>query len=111
MNFNSKWNVHGYGNKRELRKSDWTGVGLTAEVIGEGKRRVVWNPYKGGFKSSILVKRNQRKGSRVHNDFVLYKGSWRSSKWVNQRMQVGGPSSGSWDPLQPVVGSVFKWAP
>ena len=98
LKFNSNWNIHGYGKKRDFRKFDWTGVGLTIEVNGEGKRRVVWNSYKGGLRSSIWVKRNQRehvvgpsRGSWVHTNPVVYKGGLRSSKWVNQREHVGVP--------------------
>ena len=37
LNFKSNWNEHGYGKKRDLRKSDWTAVGLTVVVNEEGK--------------------------------------------------------------------------
>ena len=42
--------------KSELENSDWVGKSLIIEVIGEGKRRVVWN--KGGLKSSLWVLRD-----------------------------------------------------
>ena len=58
LNFKSNWIEHVYGKKRELRKSDWIGKGLTVEVNGEGKRSVAWN--KGGLRSSIWVSRDQR---------------------------------------------------
>ena len=117
LKFKSYWNEHGYGKKRDLRNSDWTAVGLIVEVNEEVKRNVVWNSYKGGLRSSIWVKRNQRehvvgppRGSRVHTNPMVFKGGLRNSKWVSQREHVVGPSSGSQVHLLPVVGSDFEWA-
>ena len=56
LNFKSNWIEHVYGKKKgELGNSDWTGIGLTVEVNGEGKRHVAWK--KGGLRSSIWVTR------------------------------------------------------
>ena len=68
--FKLNWFDHVSSNKGELRNSDWTRIGLTIEVNGEGKRRVAWK--KRGLRSSIWVSRGQRQhvvglsGSRVH---------------------------------------------
>ena len=56
LHFKSNWIEHAYGKKNELENSDWVGKSLIIEVIGEGKRRVVWN--KGGLKSSLWVLRD-----------------------------------------------------
>ena len=68
LHFKSNWIEHAYGKKSELENSDWAGKSLTIEVIGEGKRRVVWN--KCGLKSSLWVLKDQRehvtRDSRVH---------------------------------------------
>ena len=53
-------NESAYGKERDLRKSYWTGKGLTVEVIGEGKRRVAWDCNKGGFNSFKWVIRGQK---------------------------------------------------
>ena len=58
LNFKSKVNDFVYGKEFELRKSYWIG-GLTIEVNEEGKRRVTWNSYKGGLRTSKWVTRSQ----------------------------------------------------
>ena len=81
-----------------MRNPDWAAIGLTIEVNGEGKRRVVWSSYKGDLRSPIWVKRNQRvqvvstpRGSRVHTNPEVYKGGLRQPKWVSKREHVVGP--------------------
>ena len=68
LHFKSNWIEHAYGKKSELENSDWVGKSLIIEVIGEGKRRVVWK--NGGLRSSLSVIRDQREhvpSSWVHN--------------------------------------------
>ena len=97
---------------------------MTIEVNEEGKRRVVWNSFKGGLRTSNWVLRSQKdhmvgppSGSRVLKNPVIgsakfrcdawipYKGGWRNSKWVirNQEKFVVSPSSGSRDQLCPTL--------
>ena len=113
LKFNSNWNESIYGKERKLRNSDWIGEGLTVEVNREGKRRVAWNSYKSGLRSSKWVKRSQREhmvgpssGSQFQKNPVVNKGGLRSFKWVtrSQREHVVGLSSGSWVQKNPVVG-------
>ena len=59
LNFKSKVNDFVYGKEFELRNSHWTREGLTIEVNEEGKRRVTWNSYKGGLRTSKWVTRSQ----------------------------------------------------
>ena len=90
----------------------------------EGKRRVAWNSFKGGLRSSNWVSRSQKdhmvgppSGSRALKNPVIgsakfrcnarisYQGGWRNSKCVirNQKKSVVSPSSGSRDQLCPTL--------
>ncbi|KAF3953827.1 hypothetical protein CMV_020760 [Castanea mollissima] len=132
LNFKSKVNGSVYGKEFELWNSHWTREGLTIEVNEEGKRRVTWNSYKGGLRTSKWVIRSQKEhvegppsGSRVQQTPMIgsaqyrcvvgipSKGGWRYSKGGirSPRNLVVGPSSRSqgqsWCPMlaQTALGS------
>ena len=60
LRFSSNSNESAYGKERDLRKSYWTGKGLTVEVNGEGRRHAAWDCNKGGFNSFKWVKGGQK---------------------------------------------------